>query len=132
MVISCSTCQKEEKECFQVNAVCCDFKFVVIYALFLPNVPSQNFRVPEKMFFSKSGWLVDSTGSHGDTRDHTGHLTDTKPQQEDLNLRIAYWVFDPKFWRLFWKTCTQRCEKRILLHQHGLCQNYSTRKVHKL
>ena len=58
MVISFSTCQKEEKECIQVKyliyAVCCNFKFVVIYAFLPPNMHSQNFSVHKKMVFSKS------------------------------------------------------------------------------
>ena len=58
MVISCSTCQKEEKECLYVKdliyAVCRNFKFVVIYMFFPPNVHFQNFRVHKKLFFSRS------------------------------------------------------------------------------
>ena len=58
MVILCSTCEKEEKECIQVKyliyKVCRDFKFVVIYAFFPPNVHSQSFGVKKK---KKSGLL---------------------------------------------------------------------------
>ena len=56
MVISCSTCEKEEKECIQVkyliDAVCRNFNFVAIYLFFFsPIVYSQNFRVHKKNVF---------------------------------------------------------------------------------
>ena len=55
MVISCSSCQKKKTSCFQVeyliHAVCRHFKYVIIYAFFPPNLPSQNFRVHKKWFF---------------------------------------------------------------------------------
>ena len=58
MLISLSTCEKEEKNEFGLNIwftqFCCDVKFVVIYALFLPNSNSKIFRVHKKKVFSKS------------------------------------------------------------------------------
>ena len=59
MVISCNICQKEEKNAHGLNIwltlVCHNLKFVVFYALFPPNLNSQNFRVKKKMVLSKSG-----------------------------------------------------------------------------
>ena len=53
--MSCSTCQKEEKECmwakYLIYVVCRDFKFIAIYSFFPPNPYSQNFRVHIKMVF---------------------------------------------------------------------------------
>ena len=37
---------------------CRRFKFVLIYAVFLPNLYSQNFRVHKEMVISKSGWTL--------------------------------------------------------------------------
>ena len=55
MVISCSTCQKGEKEAFRLNIgftlFCRDFKFVIIYVVFFtPNLHSQNFNDHKKKF----------------------------------------------------------------------------------
>ena len=55
MVISCSTCEKEEKECIQVKyliyAVCRDFKFVVIYAFFSTKCAFQKFQSSQQNGF---------------------------------------------------------------------------------
>ena len=52
MVISCSTCQKEENYAFGLNIwymlSCCNCKFVVIYVLFPQNQYFLNFRVHKK------------------------------------------------------------------------------------
>ena len=60
MVISCSTCQKKENNAHGLNIwftlFCRIFKFIVIYAFFLPNWYSQNFRVHKKKWFFQV-WL---------------------------------------------------------------------------
>ena len=38
-----------------IYAVCHDFKLVIIYPFFPPNVHSQSFRVHKKLFFSRFG-----------------------------------------------------------------------------
>ena len=60
MVISCSTCEKDEKECMWVKyliyvvlskfQICCSLRMFIL----LPNMYSQNFRVHKKLFFPKS------------------------------------------------------------------------------
>ena len=54
MVISCSTCQKKENNAHRLiiwfTLFCCDFKFVVNYAFFPPNLYSQSFKVYKKKF----------------------------------------------------------------------------------
>ena len=63
MVISCSPCQKEEKECiwnkYLIYAVLRDFNFVVVYSLFPPNSNSEIFRVHKEIVFSKSESLLE-------------------------------------------------------------------------
>ena len=58
MVISLSPVKRKKKNAFGLNIwftlFCCEFKFVVIYAFFPPNLYSQNFRVYKKMIFSRS------------------------------------------------------------------------------
>ena len=59
MVILCSTCGKEEKECMWVKyliyAVLSIFQIHCNLRVCPPNLYSQNFRVHKKIFFSKSG-----------------------------------------------------------------------------
>ena len=55
MVISCITCQKEEKECTWVNLwFTQSFDFVLIYAIFPPNSDSQIFIIDNKNAYCKS------------------------------------------------------------------------------
>ena len=58
MVISYSTCQMEEKECiwviYFIYGVLSRFQICRNLHVFPPNLYSQNFRVPQKMIFSKS------------------------------------------------------------------------------
>ena len=57
MVIPCSTCQKEEKECMWVKyliyALCHNFKFVVIYTFFSAKTVFQKFQSSQKSVFFK-------------------------------------------------------------------------------
>ena len=65
MLMSCSACQKEEKECTWVKYLIYAFlsrsqicrNFLVFPP---PNLYSQNFRVHKKMFFSKTGYTLSS------------------------------------------------------------------------
>ena len=58
MVISCSTCQKDEKNALGSNMwltqSCRNFNFVVIYAIFPPNPDSKIFRIDNKIMDYKS------------------------------------------------------------------------------
>ena len=63
MVIICSTCQMEEKECtwvkYLIYTVLSHFQICPYLRVFSPpNIYSQNFRVHQKMFFSKSEFGV--------------------------------------------------------------------------
>ena len=62
MVISCSTCQKEEKECiwnkYLIYAVLSQFQICRNLRTFLTNQYSQNFRVHKKRVFSNSGYCL--------------------------------------------------------------------------
>ena len=58
MVISCSACQKEEKDCILVNILftqtCRNFNYVVIYALFSAKFLFPDFRAHKNIIYSKS------------------------------------------------------------------------------
>ena len=59
LVISCSTCQKEEKECIWLNMWFTqsgrNFNFVTIYAFLPPKPNSKKFRIDKKIAYSNSG-----------------------------------------------------------------------------
>ena len=62
MVISCSTCQKEEKYALGLNMgfteSCRNFNFVVIYAIFPAKPYFHTFRIDNKIAYCNSGSVV--------------------------------------------------------------------------
>ena len=80
MVISCSTCQKEENKCplvkYVIYPVLPLYYCVIIYAIFPPNPNSPIFRTDKKITYCSSGYVKHNALINTDTNaDQHNQLT---------------------------------------------------------